>query len=38
MRPLDPFRTEDGMFRVLLAVLVVCAVAVAIVEIVRALA
>jgi hypothetical protein len=37
MRPLDPLREEAAMFRVLLWVLAVFLVAVAIVEIVRAL-
>jgi hypothetical protein len=37
MRPLDPLREEAAMFRVLLAVIVVFVVAVALVEIIRAL-
>jgi hypothetical protein len=36
MRPLDPLRSEAAMFRVLLVVLAVFAIAVAIVLIVRA--
>lgn len=37
MRPLDPLRSEDAMFRVLLAVIAGAAVVVAIVVIVRAI-
>ena len=36
MKPLDPLRSEDAMFRVLLAVLLAAAVVVAIVLLVRA--
>jgi hypothetical protein len=36
LRPLDPFRSEAAMFRVLLAVVVVAAVVVAAVLLVRA--
>ena len=36
MRPLDPLRSEDAMFRVLLAVIVGAAVIVAVVLLVRA--